>query len=104
MPRIAFKMHLHPGKAEEYRRRHDEIWPELVVLLKNSGISDYSIFLDENTNELFGILHTDDPAALDALPQHPVMQHWWTYMKDIIATRTDDSPVTVPLQEVFYLK
>ena len=104
MPRIAFKMHLHPGKAEEYRRRHDEIWPELVVLLKNSGISDYSIFLDENTNELFGILHTDDPAALDALPQHPVMQHWWTYMKDIMATRTDDSPVTVPLQEVFYLK
>ena len=104
MPRIAFKMHLHPGKAEEYRRRHDEIWPELVILLKNSGISDYSIFLDENTNELFGILHTDDPAALDALPQHPVMQHWWTYMKDIIATRTDDSPVTVPLREVFYLK
>ncbi len=104
MPRIAFKMHLHPGKAEECRRRHDEIWPELVVLLKNSGIADYSIFLDENTNELFGILHTDDPAALDALPQHPVMQHWWTYMKDIIATRTDDSPVTVPLQEVFYLK
>lgn len=104
MPRIAFKMHLFPGKAEEYRRRHDEIWPELVVLLKNSGISDYSIFLDENTNELFAVLHATDPAALDQLPRDPVMQHWWTFMKDIMATREDDSPVTVPLREVFYLK
>ncbi|MCK6693910.1 MAG: L-rhamnose mutarotase [Thermoanaerobaculia bacterium] len=104
MPRIAFKMHLFPGKAEEYQRRHDEIWPELVVLLKNSGISDYSIFLDENTHELFGVLHAGDTAALDDLPRHPVMQHWWTFMKDIMATRDDDSPVTVPLREVFYLK
>lgn len=104
MSRIAFKMHLHPGKAEEYRRRHDEIWPELTLLLKNSGISDYSIFLDENTNELFAVLQAADPAALDALPGHPVMQHWWTYMKDIMATRDDDSPVTTPLSEVFYLR
>lgn len=104
MPRIAFKMHLFPGKAEEYRRRHDEIWPELAVLLKNTGISDYSIFLDEATNELFAVLHADDPAALDALPAHPVMQHWWAFMKDIMATRDDDSPVTTPLREMFYLK
>lgn len=104
MARIAFKMHLHPGKAEEYRRRHDEIWPELVVLLKNTGISDYSIFLDEHTHELFAVLHADDPTALESLPAHPVMQHWWTFMKDLMATRDDDAPVTVPLREVFYLK
>ena len=101
--RLAFKMHLFPGQAGEYKRRHDEIWPELVILLKNTGISDYSIFLDENTNELFAVLKTDAPAALDTLPEHPVMQHWWAYMKDIMATRDDDSPVTVPLKEVFYL-
>lgn len=103
MARIAFKMHLFPGKAEEYRRRHDEIWPELALLLKSTGISDYSIFLDESTHELFGVLHIVDPLALDALPAHPVMQHWWTYMKDIMATREDDSPVSVPLREVFHL-
>lgn len=104
MTRIAFKMHLFPGKAEEYRRRHDEIWPELVVLLKNTGISDYSIFLDENTSELFGVLDIEDPAAMDTLPQHPVMQHWWTFMKDIMSTHSDDSPVAIPLRQVFYLK
>ncbi len=81
----------------------DEIWPELIVLLKNAGISEYSIFLDESTHELFAVLKTDAPAALDTLPEHPVMQHWWAYMKDIMATRDDDSPVTVPLREVFYL-
>ena len=103
MARIAFNMHLFPGKAEEYRRRHDEIWPELILLLKSTGITDYSIFLDEGTHELFGVLRIDDPLALDTLPAHPVMQHWWTYMKDIMATREDDSPVSAPLREVFYL-
>lgn len=104
MARIAFKMHLYPGKADEYQRRHDEIWPELVVLLKNAGISDYSIFLDIHTHELFAVLCAEDPTALDGLPAHPVMQHWWTFMKDLMATRDDDAPVTVPLREVFYLK
>ena len=103
MPRIAFKMHLFPGKADEYRRRHDEIWPELVVLLKNTGIADYSIFLDDSTHELFAVLQIADPAALDALPAHPVMQHWWAYMKDIMAARDDDAPVSTALREVFYL-
>ena len=103
MPRIAFKMHLFPGKSEEYRRRHDEIWPELVVLLKTTGISDYSIFLDDSTHELFGVLNIEDPLALDSLAEHPVMQHWWAYMKDIMASRSDNAPVSVPLREVFHL-
>lgn len=103
MPRVAFKMHLFPGKAEEYRRRHDEIWPELTALLKSTGIANYSIFLNEGTSELFGVLEIEEPAALDTLPAHPVMQHWWAYMKDIMATRDDDAPVSTPLQEVFFL-
>ena len=97
-------MHLHPGKAEEYKKRHDEIWPELAALLKTTGISDYSIFLDEETNTLFGVLNIENPAALDELPKHPVMQRWWAYMSDIMATHADNSPVLVPLREVFYLK
>ena len=104
MPRIAFKMKLHPGLEAEYRRRHDELWPELAQLLKQTGISDYSIFLDPDTLALFGVLNIDEPARLDELPQHPVMQRWWAYMADIMDTNPDHSPVSVPLEEVFYLK
>ncbi len=104
MSRIAFKMQLHPGCEAEYRRRHDELWPELAQLLRETGISDYSIFLDPQTQALFGVLNIDAPARLDELPQHPVMQRWWAYMADIMDTHPDRSPVSVPLEEVFYMK
>jgi L-rhamnose mutarotase len=103
MKRVGFKMHLHPGKEEEYKRRHDAIWPELKQLLAEAGIVDYSIFLDKETNTLVGILKIEDPMQLDRLPEHPVMQRWWSYMKDIMDTHPDHSPITTPLKEVFYL-
>jgi L-rhamnose mutarotase len=103
MKRIAFKMHLRPGKEEEYKRRHDAIWPELKQLLGEAGIVDYSIFLDEETNTLVGVLKVEDTGQLDRLPEHPVMQRWWSYMKDIMDTHPDHSPVSKPLKEVFYL-
>lgn len=100
----AFKMHLHPGQVEEYKRRHDEIWPELSALLKATGISDYSIFLDVETNTLFGVLTIENPEKLDDLPNHPVMQRWWAHMSDIMASNPDNSPVSTLLKAVFYLK
>ena len=103
MPRIAFKMKLHPGREAEYQRRHDALWPELESLLKETGIRDYSIFLDEKTLDLFGVLVIDNPARLDDLPRHPVMQRWWTYMADIMESNPDHSPLSEPLREVFYL-
>jgi len=103
MYRLAFRMKLHPGMEKEYKRRHDEIWPELVQLLRQTGISDYSIFLDSETLHLFGVLRIQKPLALDELPTHPVMKKWWAYMKDIMDTNTDNSPVSIPLKEVFYL-
>ncbi len=103
MQRTAFKMQLIKGFEEEYKKRHDEIWPELQVLLKESGISDYAIFLDETTNSLFGVMKADDPQKLNNLPEHPVMQRWWEYMSDIMETNPDHSPVQTPLKEVFYL-
>jgi L-rhamnose mutarotase len=103
MNRVAFKMKLFKGCEAEYQRRHDALWPELQILLKQAGIKDYSIFLDKETNSLFGYLHIDDAGKLDALPQHPVMQKWWLYMKDIMDTHDDNSPLTTPLEEVFYL-
>jgi L-rhamnose mutarotase len=96
-------MQLFPGKAQEYKRRHDEIWPELAALLKDTGISDYSIFLDESTNSLFATLKVEWPELMDQLPAHPVMKKWWAYMKDLMESNADGSPVSVPLREVFYL-
>jgi L-rhamnose mutarotase len=103
MNRIAFKMQLHKGCEEEYEKRHKEIWPELQHLLKGTGIAEYSIFLDEITGELFGVMKADDQTKLDLLPAHPVMKKWWAYMKDIMETNPDNSPVSVALREVFYL-
>src|SRR5688572_25684628 len=103
MPRVAFTMKLFKGCEEEYKRRHDELWPQLETLLKEAGIKDYSIFLDEETNILFGYLTIDDKRKLDELSAHPVVQKWWAYMKDIMETNEDNSPVNIPLKEVFYL-
>lgn len=103
MHRIAFKMQLFKGYEEEYKKRHDELWPELQSLLKDSGISEYSIFLDPETNSLFGFMKAVDPAVLDRLPEQPVMQKWWKFMGDIMESNPDNSPVSKPLNEVFYL-
>jgi L-rhamnose mutarotase len=103
MQRIAFKMKLFKGKEDEYKKRHDEIWPELKSLLKTKGIEDYSIFLDKETNDLLGVLKVEDSMKLDELPNHPVMKKWWSYMKDIMETNEDGSPVSIRMSEVFYL-
>lgn len=103
MHRIAFIMKLHKGFEAEYQKRHEAIWPELKELLKGSGIREYSIFLDESTGNLFGYLQINDPAIMDILPQQPVMQRWWHFMKDIMDVNADESPVSIPLKEVFYL-
>ena len=104
MKRLAFKMKLHKGQEAEYKRRHDALWPGLKALLKQTGISEYSIFLDEETNTLFGVLKIEQPERMDTLPEHPMMKKWWAYMKDIMDTNPDNSPVSIPLKEVFYLE
>jgi L-rhamnose mutarotase len=103
MKRVAFRMKLLPGHEAEYKKRHDEIWPDLAELLKNEGISDYAIYLDRSTLSLFGVLKIPDTKNLDNLPGKAVMQRWWAYMADIMETNSDHSPVNIPLEEVFYL-
>ncbi len=102
MQRYAFKMFLNPGRRDEYRRRHDAIWPELKALLSESGISNYSIHLDPETHILFGYLERRDDHRSDDLPSHPVMQRWWDHMKDIMVYNPDGSPKTAPLEEMFF--
>jgi L-rhamnose mutarotase len=99
----AFKMKLKPGFAEEYKRRHDEIWPEISALLRRSGVSDYSIFLDEATNTLFAVQKQSGPSSSQDLGGEPIVQRWWAYMADIMETNPDKSPVSVPLREMFHM-
>ncbi|MBT9372724.1 L-rhamnose mutarotase [Rhizobium sp. CSW-27] len=103
LERYAFRMKLNPGMEAEYRKRHDEIWPELVDLLHRAGISDYSIHLDRETNILFGILSRPANHGMASLPDDPVMKRWWAHMADIMATNPDNSPVAVDLVPVFHL-
>jgi L-rhamnose mutarotase len=103
MQRYAFKMFLNPGCADEYKRRHDEIWPDLAALLKQSGVSNYSIHLDPETNILFAYLERRDDHTMDELPRHEVMRRWWDRMKDIMAAHPDGSPAAAPLREMFHL-
>lgn len=100
---IGFKMRLHSGCKEEYKRRHDNLWPELKLVLKEAGIQDYSIFLDAETNTLFGTMTVTNQTAMESLPDNPVMRKWWAYMKDIMETNNDDSPVSAQLEPLFYL-
>lgn len=101
--RYVFRMQLNDGMAAEYKRRHDAIWPELVALLHDAGISDYSIHLDAATGHLIGVLTRTADHSMDALPSHPVMQKWWAYMGDIMATNPDNSPVVEPLTPLFHM-
>jgi L-rhamnose mutarotase len=99
----AFRMMLKPGKAAEYRKRHDEIWPELAALLRDAGIHDYSIFLDESTLHLFAVLKLREPNRRADLPDHPVMRRWWDHMKDLMHTHPDGRPIEWPLVPLFHL-
>ena len=103
MEKFAFRMRLNAGMEAEYRRRHDAIWPELVDLLREAGVSDYSIHLDHETNILFGVLWRRDDHGMAALPLHPVMQRWWAHMADIMETKADNEPVAIPLVTVFHM-
>jgi len=103
MKRIAFKMKLKPGFKQEYIKRHNELWQEIADLIKRSGVSDYSIFLDEETNILFGVQKLSGDTSSQDLGAVDIQQKWWEYMSDIMETNPDHSPVTVHLEEVFYL-
>ena len=101
--RYAFTMTLNPGMEGEYKRRHDEIWPDLVDLLHEAGVSDYSIHLDRTTNTLFGVLTRSAGHTMQSLPDHPLMKKWWAHMADIMATNPDNAPVQTELVCLFHL-
>ena len=103
MIRNAFKMKLKPGNVEEYKKRHDEIWPELVEAHSDVGIFDYSIYFDEETLSLFAFQKLSDDNTAGELRNQPIIRKWWVYMKDLMETHPDSEPVFIPLREVFHM-
>jgi L-rhamnose mutarotase len=101
--RSAFTMKLHPGKEAEYKRRHDELWPELAKELADAGVVDYSIFLDRATNTLFAFQRKAPDNAADGLAAKAIGRKWWDYMADIMDVNPDNSPVVGELVELFHL-
>jgi L-rhamnose mutarotase len=103
MMRHAFTMKLKPGFEAEYKKRHDEIWPELAKELRKAGVSDYSIFLEEETLMLFAVQIVNDKNSAADLPQNQIVRKWWDYMAPLMEVNPDNSPVVKPLKEVFHL-
>jgi len=104
MKRLAFKMKLNKGQKEAYQKRHNELWPELEQLLKENGISEYSIFFDEETHTLFAFQKVSGEGGSQDLATNPIVKKWWNFMADIMEVNADNSPISIPLQEVFYLE
>jgi len=102
--RLGFKMKLNQGMVEEYKKRHNNLWPELHNLLKDAGISEYSIFFDPETNFLFAFQKQSGEHGSQDLGTTEVVKRWWKYMADIMETNPDNSPVSVDLEEVFYME
>lgn len=95
-------MKLRPGCEAEYKKRHDEIWPELSQALKDAGVSDYSIFLDPETLTLFAVQKLADDHRAGELPDLPIVRKWWDSMAPLMEVHEDNSPVCLPLFEVFH--
>jgi len=102
--RFGFKMKMKPGFRDEYYKRHSQIWPELVKLLKDEGVVNYSIFLDEETNTLFAYQEQSGVSSSQDLGNTEIVKKWWKYMSDIMETNADNSPLTIPLDQVFYME
>ncbi len=100
---VAFRMNLRAGQAAEYRRRHDEIWPELQAALRQAGVVDYRIFLDPQTHHLFAVMTRRKSNDLNSLRGSELMHRWWKMMGDIMTTNADSSPQEQALEPMFTL-
>jgi L-rhamnose mutarotase len=102
--RLAFKMKLKPGRISEYKKRHDELWPDLHKFLKDAGLSEYSIFFDEETHILFAFQKQAGDKGSQDMGKTEIVQRWWKFMADIMETHPDNAPVSNPLEEVFFME
>ena len=99
----AFKMKLYEGMAEEYEKRHNALWDEMKNMIHEYGGRNYSIFLDKETNVLFGYIELEDENKWSKSADTEICRRWWHYMADIMETNFDEKPVSVDLTPVFHL-
>lgn len=100
----SFKMKLYDDMAEEYKKRHNELWPEMKDMIHEYGGSNYSIFLDSETNVLYGYIELEDEEKWGKSADTAICRKWWDYMADIMETNKDHSPVSKDLSLVFHLE
>lgn len=103
METYAFKMKLNSGMRDEYKQRHNKIWPELTQALRKVGVVDYSIHFDAETNILFAVMRRQKTHSLDELSGTDLMQKWWAYMADIMEMQPNNQPISIPLENMFEL-
>jgi len=103
MIRKSFVMEVNPDQHEEYEKRHNPIWEELRKTLKSHGVHNYSIFLNKETNHLFGYVEIEDEERWNRIAQTEICQRWWKHMKDIMPSNPDNSPYSTELEEVFHI-
>ena len=101
--RKAFLMKVNADAHAEYERRHRPIWAKLAAILKSHGVSNYSIFLEKETNQLFGYVEIESEELWTRIAEADECKNWWAFMQDIMPTNDDDSPISVELKEVFHL-
>jgi len=104
MIRKAFKMSVHPEHHDQYARRHSPIWRDLEETLLAHGVRSYSIYLDPATSELFAYAEVDSEERWAAIASTDVCRRWWRYMRDLMPSNPDDSPVSSDLREVFHIE
>jgi len=103
MIRKAFVMQVNPDQHAEYEKRHNPIWPQLEQTLKDHGVNNYSIFLNEQTHQLFGYVEIEDLQRWEAIAETEICQKWWAYMQDIMSYNPDNTPSSKELKEVFHI-
>lgn len=101
---LGFKMKLYPGKEEEYEHRHRELWPEMKEMIHEYGGRNYTIFLDRETLTLFGTLEVENEERWRQSADTAICRKWWDYMAELMETNSDNSPVSIPLKQVFHLE
>ena len=97
-------MSINKGEEAEYERRHRPIWRELEETLLAHGVETYSIYLDPATRDLFAYVEFDSEERWNAVASTDVCRRWWAYMRDIMPSNPDHSPIASSLTEVFHLE
>lgn len=103
MERICFTFELHPGMEAEYKRRHDEIWPELVEAIQEAGIRNYTLFRRDTSVIAYAECHPDAATAFGKVGATDVNARWAAWFEDVILRLTDDAGELMRADEVWHL-